>query len=142
MIRTYTELMSLKTFDERFEYVRLKGKVGAVTFGFERWLNQKWYNHRSNSEWSDIRDYVIARDLGRDLGMPGYEIAEGTPIYVHHMNPVTTIDIVEHSDYLTNPEYLICTSFGTHQNIHYSRLTIPSHGIIERRPNDTCPWKH
>lgn len=138
-IRTYSELMQLKTFDERYEYLRLNGKVGAETFGFDRWLNQKFYN--DNSLWDDVREKVIIRDCGCDLGIPEFDLT-GQIIIVHHMNPVDVNDILDMTEYLLNPEFLICTSRTTHNGIHYGRVSIPHQGIIGRSPNDTCPWKH
>lgn len=138
-IRTYSELKELKTFDERYEYLRLNGKVGAETFGIDRYLNQRFYNN--NPLWDDVREKVIIRDCGCDLGVPGFDL-DGQIIIVHHMNPVDVNDILEMSEYLLNPEYLICTSLGTHNGIHYGRILIPHHGTEGRSPNDTCPWKH
>lgn len=135
-IRTYTELIKLRTFEERFQYLQLNGRVGEETFGFDRYLNQKFYN---DPEWLRIRDQVIIRDNGCDLAMPDREIK--TRILVHHMNPIDKEDILRRSDFLLNPEYLICTIKATHDAIHYgdeSKLIIMP---PERRPNDTCPWR-
>lgn len=136
-IRTYSELIQLQTFEERFEYLRLNGRVGEETFGFDRYLNQRFYK---DDEWLSIRDKVIIRDNGCDLGCPDRDIA--TKILIHHMNPISRDDILRRSDFLLNPEYLICTMKSTHDAIHYgdgSRLiTAP----IERTKNDTCPWRH
>lgn len=135
-IRTYSELCALQTFEERFEYLRLNGVVSQLTFAEYRFINQEFYN---SPLWKRIRDQVIIRDLGCDLGVPGYELEDG--IYVHHMNPIMLEDIEEDSPYLTNPEFLITTSFNTHQAIHYGSsdflLTLPA----ERSPWDTCPWR-
>ena len=135
-IRTYSELIKLRTFEERFQYLQLNGRVGEETFGFDRYMNQKFYN---DPEWLHIRDQVIIRDNGCDLAMPDREIK--TRILVHHMNPIDKEDILRRSDFLLNPEYLICTIKATHDAIHYgdeSKLIIMP---PERRPNDTCPWR-
>lgn len=137
MIKTYSELIKLPTFEERFEYLKLKGKVGFETFGYDRYLNQNFYK---SSLWRSVRNRVINRDMGRDLGVEGYEIYG--KIIIHHMNPITVDDIEESSIYLMNPEYLICVSNDTHQAIHYGdRNLLAERNIVERFPNDTCPWK-
>ena len=140
MIRTYSELIKLPTFEERLQYLLLKGSVGAETFGFDRWLNQQFYTSKL---WrDDIRPKIIARDLGCDLGVEGYDIHES--IIIHHMNPILTKDIVYCTPFLLNPEFLICTSFNTHQAIHYENaemLKIAPIYFTERKPNDTCLWK-
>lgn len=136
MIRTYSELMSLPTFEERYRYLRIGGKVGEDTFGFDRYLNQIFYKSK---EWEKVRDKVIVRDCGCDLGMLDREI--GDRIYVHHMNPIRKEDILLRSDYILNPEYLICTSKLTHDAIHYGDESMLITAPIERRKNDTCPWK-
>ena len=136
MIRTYSELMEIPTYKERFEYLKLDGVVGKATFGSRRYLNQKFY---TSYEWKRIRDVVITRDLGQDLAMDGYDI-EGR-IQIHHMNPMMIQDVIMHSDDILNPEYLITTSYNTHKAIHYSNedmLVLPP---LKRMPNDTCPWK-
>ena len=136
MIRSYTELCRLPTFEERFEYLKLSGSVGTSTFGYDRYLNQVFYR---SSEWLSVRDKVITRDLGQDLGMPGYEIMG--MIIVHHMNPLLVSDIIHHSEFLLNPEYLISVSDATHRAITYGAQSIPKKVFTERRPNDTCPWR-
>lgn len=137
MIRTYTELSSLKTFEERFRYLTLKGNVGVDTFGYDRYLNQVFYRSK---EWKRIRDKVILRDMGCDLGIEGYEIRD--KIIIHHMNPITIKDLDERNPDIFNPEYLIVTSHKTHNAIHYGAdLEVPFL-FAERSPNDTCPWKH
>lgn len=139
IIRTYSELMQLQTFEERFEYLKLDGRVGEETFGFDRYLNQMFYKSK---EWLAIRDYVIMRDRGCDLAIPDREII-GAKILIHHMNPITKEDIIKQSDYLLNPEYLICTIKNTHDAIHYSdRELLLCNDLIVRTKNDTCPWKH
>lgn len=137
VIRTYSELILLPTFLERFEYLKLGGQVGRETFGFERYLNQKFYH---SGEWRSIRDYIITRDLGCDLACEGYEI-HGR-IYIHHMNPIDVRDIRNATEYLTNPEFLICTTHDTHNAIHYGDSDLLVMEPVERRPYDTCPWKH
>lgn len=136
IIRTYSELITLPTFEERYRYLKLSGRVGEDTFGFDRYLNQIFY---TSNEWRDVRDFVIVRDGGCDLGMPDREIFG--KILVHHMNPIRQEDILRRSKWLLDPEYLICTIKNTHDAIHYgdeSLLILPP---IERMKNDTCPWR-
>lgn len=137
IIRTYSELMSLPTFEERYRYLKLNGRVGEDTFGFDRYLNQQFYK---TDEWRALRDEIIIRDNGCDLGVLDREI-KGQKILVHHMNPITKEDILNQSDFLLNPEYLICVTKNTHDAIHYGDegllVAIPK----ERAMNDTCPWK-
>ena len=135
-IKTYSELITIPTFEERYEYLRLNGRVGEETFGFDRYLNQVFYKSK---EWRSIRNYVIARDNGCDLGMEGYEIFG--PILIHHMNPITKEDILERKDVLLNPEYLITTVKNAHDAIHYGDGSLLVTSPIERRKNDTCPWR-
>lgn len=136
MIRTYSELITFPTFEERYRYLRLEGKVGEDTFGFDRWLNQSFYK---DPEWRAIRDKIIIRDNGCDLGIPGREIY--SRIIVHHMNPITKDDILSRSAFLLNPEYLICTVKNTHDAIHYGDEGLLIKAPIERTKNDTCPWR-
>ena len=136
-IRTYSELIKLPTFEERYAYLRLGGRVGETTFGFDRYLNQMFYK---SDEWLAIRDKVIVRDNGCDLGIEGREIESS--ILIHHMNPISKKDILERSDFLLNPEYLICTIKNTHDAIHYGDENLLIKDPIERRKNDTCPWRH
>ena len=136
-IRTYSELITLPTFKERYEYLRLGGRVGEDTFGFDRYLNQAFYK---SEEWRSIRDHVITRDNGCDLGMKGHEIFGR--ILIHHMNPIRKEDIINRSDILLNPEYLICTIKNTHDAIHYGDESLLVIAPVERRKNDTCPWRH
>ena len=135
-MRNYRELSRLKTFDERFEYLKIGGLVGESTFGFERYLNQTLYN---SSKWRRLRNQIIIRDNGCDLGVEGYEI-QGM-IVVHHMNPISVDDLKDFSDDIFNPEYLICVSFTTHNAIHYGDKSLIPQEPVERRPGDTCPWK-
>lgn len=134
-LRTYSELKQLKTFEERYEYLKLDGQVGADTFGFDRYLNQVFYK---SPEWRSVRNEVIVRDNGCDLGIEGREIH--TKILVHHMNPISKEDILERSDILLNPEYLITTVKRTHDAIHYGDADTLIKDPIERSANDTCPW--
>lgn len=135
-IRTYSELITLPTFEERYRYLRLEGRVGEETFGFDRCLNQVFYKSK---EWRSVRDYVIARDNGCDLGIEGYEIFG--QILIHHMNPITKDDILHRKDFILNPEYLITTVKKTHDAIHYGDESLLITAPIERRKNDTCPWR-
>ena len=137
IIRTYSELIKIPTFEERFEYLKLKGFVGNETFGYDRYLNQNFYK---SSQWRSTRNKVIARDMGCDLGCEGHEIYG--KVIIHHMNPITVSDIVDVTEYLMNPEYLICVSYDTHQAIHYGdRNLLQERTFVERKPYDTCPWK-
>ena len=135
-IRTYSELITLPTFEERFRYLQLGGKVGEDTFGHDRYLNQMFY---TSDEWRRIRRDVIVRDNGCDLGIQDREI-HGL-IIIHHMNPITIEDIINRSEFLLNPEYLISTVKNTHDAIHFSDERILITDPIERWPNDTCPRK-
>lgn len=137
MIRTYSELCRLKTFEERYRYLKLNGVVGDDTFGWQRYLNQ--YLYKNNPLWRKARDEVIARDNGNDLGIKGRDIYG--KILVHHMNPITINDIRSGNPDIFNPEYLISTSFDTHQAIHYGNESMLILDITERSINDTCPWK-
>lgn len=136
MIRTYSELITLPTFEERFKYLELGGTVGKETFGFDRYLNQRFYK---TEEWKAVRHHVIVRDNGCDLGIEGRDI-HGR-IYIHHMNPLNAKDILDRSDYLLNPEYLITVTLRTHNAIHYSDESLLLLAPVERSRNDTCPWK-
>lgn len=135
--RTYSELIIMPSFEERFEYLKLDGRVGADTFGFDRHLNQMVY--QKDPRWRKARDTVIIRDNGCDLGVEGYEIYG--KITVHHMNPVTLDDILNDRDWIFDPEFLICTTHITHNAIHYGDISRLATTPIERTKNDTCPWK-
>lgn len=137
IIRTYSELKELKTFEERFKYLKLGGVVGVETFGFDRYFNQKFY---TTTEWKQLRNHIIVRDLGCDLGCEDHEIF-GQRIIIHHMNPIDLEDIEKKSDFLLNPEFLITTIHSTHNAIHYGDESLIVTAPIERRRNDTCPWK-
>lgn len=135
-IKTYSELILLPTFKERYEYLKIGGKVGEDTFGYDRYLNQKFYKTK---EWKAIRDYVIIRDNACDLGVEDMPI-DGR-ILIHHLNPITKYDILNQTEFLLNPEYLISTTKRTHDAIHYGSAEIFTGEIVERRKNDTCPWR-
>lgn len=136
MIRNYSELIALRTFKERFEYLKLDGIVGEETFGFDRYMNQIFYKSK---EWASVRREVIIRDNGCDLGVDGYEIHG--KILIHHMNPINLSDIVHKTDELLNPDYLITTVLSTHNAIHYGDASLLPALPVERRANDTCPWR-
>lgn len=135
-IKTYSELILLPTFKERFRYLKLGGKVGDETFGFDRYLNQKFYKSK---EWLSVRDYVIIRDNGCDLAMEDRPIE--SRIIIHHLNPITRDDIINQTEFLLNPEYMICTIKRTHDAIHYGDESLLFDAPIERTKNDTCPWR-
>lgn len=136
MIRTYSELIKMKTYEERLEYLKLDGKVGEDTFGFDRIFNQRFYKSK---EWREIRNQIIARDFLCDIGIPGREIHG--KILVHHMNPICIDDITNATEILINPEYLITVSQESHNYIHYGIEPIVDE-YIPRTLNDTCPWKN
>ncbi len=136
-IRSYSELVQLCTYEERFRYLSLEGVVGGDTFGFDRYLNQQFYR---SAEWKRARDIVISRDRGCDLGIPGREI-QGK-ILVHHMNPLTVADIQGGGEFMLDPEYLVCVSHETHNAIHYGDKSVCRADIpVKRQPGDTAPWK-
>lgn len=135
-IRTYSELITIPTFEERYEYLRLRGVVGEETFGFDRIFNQDFYR---SPEWKRVRDYVIVRDMGCDLAIDECEIFGR--IVIHHMNPITMDDIKLSTAILLEPEYLITTTHETHNAIHYGDESLITKEPIERSKNDTCPWK-
>lgn len=135
-MRTYNELSRLKTLDERFEYLKMGGIIGVDTFGFDRYLNQTFY--RSDA-WKRLRNEIIIRDDGCELGLKGYEIQGG--IVIHHMNPISQQDIIDRNEeILLNPNYLICCSKRTHNAIHYGDKDLLPQEFVERRRGDTCPW--
>ena len=137
MSRSYRELIKLPSFIERYRYLRLGGKAGEVTFGNDRYLNQKLYKM---PEWKAVRRRVLIRDDGCDLGLEGY-IIEGVPI-IHHINPITIEDVINMDPKIFNMNNLISVSRRTHEAIHYGDeglLLVDT--IIERQPNDTCPWR-
>ena len=137
MLRSYSELSRLRTFDERFRYLLLAGSIGVETFGFDRYVNQRLYR---SEEWKHVRNIVIARDNGCDLGIEGRDI--NGRVYVHHMNPMNLEQINDHMDLILDPEYLVCVTFATHNAIHYGDESYITLAPVERQPNDMCPWKH
>jgi len=135
MIRKYSELIQIDNFEERYEYLRLRSSVGKSTFGFDRYINQQFYR---SSQWKNIRNHVIARDLGLDLAMEGFEIYD--KIIIHHMNPMS-VDDIEHGDQdILNPEFLISTTHKTHNAIHYGDKKLLNLPFVDRNPNDTKLW--
>lgn len=136
IIRRYSELIQLPTFEERYRYLRLQGVVGRETFGFDRYLNQVLYK---SDKWKDVRDHVIIRDNGCDLGVEGFEIPKS--IIVHHMNPITIEELEREDPCIFDPEFLISVSHNTHNAIHYGDANLLVTGPIERKRNDTCPWR-
>ena len=136
-LRCYSELITLPTYEERFRYLKLDGRVGADTFGFDRHFNQMVYQR--DPRWKNARDIVIIRDNGCDLGIEGREIHD--KIIVHHMNPITMDDILQNRDWIFDPEFLITTVHNTHNAIHYGDEDLLVKAPIERKPNDTCLWK-
>lgn len=134
-IRSYSELRRLDTFEERYDYLQLRGEVGKSTFGFDRYMNQRFYTSR---EWKQIRNQVIARDEGMDLGVDGYEIYDR--IVIHHMNPMTVNDIAHGEDSILDPRYLITTTHRTHNAIHYGDRSLLPQPLVERHRGDTRLW--
>lgn len=138
ILRTYTKLIQLPTFEDRFNYLKLGGRVGEETFGVDRYLNQMFYQ---GGLWRELRDDIIVRDLGHDLAMPDDRFEIMDSIYIHHMNPVSLEELLDMADTLITPEFLVCSSFKTHNAIHYQRTAPIPYIFEERRPGDTCPWK-
>lgn len=136
MLRTYTELIQIPSFVERFKYLKLGGRVGEETFGYDRYLNQQFYQ---SYDWKRLRRDIIIRDCGCDLAFQDREIFDR--IYIHHMNPIGAEDILRNSEMVLNPEFLICTSKLTHEAIHFGDESLLYMDPIERRPGDTCPWR-
>lgn len=135
MIRRYSELARIESFQERFEYLALKGRVGSQTFGFDRYLNQRFYASR---QWKHVRSQVIARDHGCDLGVEGYEIY--TDLYIHHMNPMTAEDLIQGRPEVVDPDFLITTTHNTHNAIHYGDERLLPRLLVARKPGDTKLW--
>lgn len=133
---TYSNLITLSTFEDRYHYLRLNKSVAEKTFGFDRYLNQQFYR---SEEWKQLRNQIIVRDNGCDLAFPGRTIFGR--IYIHHMNPITKEDLLHSSEFLLNPEFLICVSFDTHNAIHYGDESLIIHDYVERTPNDTTLWR-
>lgn len=136
MIRTYSELITLSTFTERFLYLKLDGAIGKETFGFKRWINQEFYHC---DEWLRFRDDIIIRDEGCDLGVQGYDIYGS--VLIHHLNPITYEDILHRAPCVFDPENVICTQLSTHNAIHYGDENLLILSPVERSRNDTCPWR-
>jgi hypothetical protein len=135
-IKTYSEMIRIPTFEERYEYLKIGGAIGAATFGNSRYVNQWFYQSKL---WRSTRDFVIVRDNGCDLADPDREIYD--QIHVHHINPIDEDDVVSHSEFLLDPEFLICTTRVTHNAIHFGDASLLFQLPVERRPNDTCPWR-
>ena len=135
MNRNYSDLRQRLTFEERFKYLKLRGRVGESTFGYDRWMNQQFYTSR---QWRDVRHEVIARDLGCDMGIEGYEIHSG--LYIHHMNPMTVGDIESGNPDILNPDFLITVTHATHNAIHYGDESLLPRPVVERKPGDTKLW--
>ena len=135
-IKTYSELITLPTFEERFSYLKLDGFVGKETFGFKRCINQELYH---SVKWLKFRDGIIIRDKGCDLGVSGYEIFG--PVLIHHLNPVTYEDLLNQALCVFDPENVICTKLNTHNAIHYGNESLILYPIVQRTQNDTCPWR-
>lgn len=136
-IKTYSELITIPTFEERFEYLQLKGSVGKDTFGYDRYLNQVLYR---SPEWKRLRNQIIIRDSGCDLACDGYDIYD--KVLIHHLNPITVEDVLTRSRKVFDPDNLVCVSHSTHNAIHYSDMDLLVTGPIIRTKNDTCPWRH
>ena len=136
-IRTYSELITIPTFEERFEYLQLKGSVGKDTFGYDRHLNQVLYR---SPEWKRLRNQIIIRDGGCDLACDGYNIYD--KVLIHHLNPITVEDVLTRSRKVFDPDNLVCVSHNTHNAIHYGDVDLLVTGPIIRTKNDTCPWRH
>lgn len=136
-IRTYSELITILTFEERFEYLQLKGSVGKDTFGYDRYLNQVLYR---SPEWKRLRNQIIIRDSGCDLACDGYDIYD--KVLIHHLNPITVEDVLTRSRKVFDPDNLVCVSHSTHNAIHYGDVNLLVTGPIIRTKNDTCPWRH
>ena len=136
-IRTYSELITIQTFEERFEYLQLKGSVGKDTFGYDRYLNQVLYR---SPEWKRLRNQIIIRDGGCDLACDGYDVYG--KILIHHLNPITVEDVLTRSRKVFDPDNLVCVSHNTHNAIHYGDVDLLATGPIIRTKNDTCPWRH
>lgn len=135
-IRTYSELIERETYLERFRYLALRGSVGNSTFGFDRYMNQMFY---TSVEWRRVRRHVILRDNGCDLGVEGYEVHDR--LTIHHLNPMTVADIVHGNREILDPEFLITTTHGTHNAIHYGDEKLLPKQPVVRRPGDQTPWR-
>lgn len=138
-IKTYSELITLPTFEERYQYLRIEGTIGVATFGYDRYLNQVLY---MSPEWSKFRDTIIIRDNGNDLACEGFELHRGSRITVHHINPITVEDVLNRDPKVFDPDNVILTCHNTHMAIHYGDESLLITGPIVRTKNDTCPWRH
>ena len=136
MKRTYSELIAIPSFEERFKYCQLKSQVGIDTFGFDRYLNQTLYR---SAKWRSLRNQIIIRDNGCDLAFPDFPLSKR--VLIHHLNPITEQDVLNESSVLFDPENLVCVSHETHNAIHYGTEALLPQGNIERKPNDMCPWR-
>ena len=136
-IKTYSEMTRFDTHSDRFDYLILRAAVGESTFGFDRWINQQFYR---SAQWKSVRTYVIARDLGLDLGVEGYEIYD--KIIIHHMNPMRAEDIDEGDPAILDPEYLISCTHNTHNAIHFGDNRLLTKPFVERQPGDTNLWQN
>lgn len=134
-IRTYSEMIRVRSFEDRFNYLNLHGEVGRETFGFDRWLNQAFYRSR---EWRSLRSFVIVRDEGCDLAVPGYEIHDR--VYIHHMNPMTKDQLIQGDEDVLDPEFLVLVSHRTHNAIHFGDRSLLPQDYVPRRPGDTKLW--
>lgn len=135
--KSYQELITLPTIEERFEYLKIGGQIGYDTFGFDRYLNQQFY---ASVPWKRFRNEIIVRDDGNELALDGYQMTRG--IIIHHLNPITKEDILENSKCLMDPDNVVCVSLALHNAIHYGDSKIlDQFKTIERTPFDTCPWK-
>lgn len=137
MIKTYSELIKIPTFEERYQYLKIYGKVAEETFGFRRWINQEFYH---SDEWMKFRNKIIIRDNGCDLALDGFEIFDS--IIIHHLNPITHEDILNRNPCVLDPDNVVSTKLSTHNAIHYGDETLISNIPVERTKNDTCPWRH
>lgn len=134
-VRTWSELQRIQSFEERYEYLRLRGSVGHTTFGYDRHINQQFYTSR---QWRQVRQHVIARDLGCDLGVEGFDIHD--KIIIHHMNPMTVEHVVHGEEHILDPEFLITTTHRTHNAIHYGDEQLLPRQLVVRQPGDTRLW--
>lgn len=135
-VRSYSELRRIRGYEERFEYLQLRSQVGLATFGFERYLNQRFY---TSAQWKHVRNVVIARDLGCDLGVRDHEIYDR--VIIHHMNPMSVDEVTHGSEDILDPEFLICVAHNTHNAIHYGDKSLLVKPVVERRPGDTKLWQ-
>lgn len=138
IMKTYSELITLPTFEERYEYLKIGGAVGKETFGYDRYLNQILY---TSDEWRKLRRDIIVRDNGCDLACPGFDIPEGVKILIHHINPITVEDVLNRDPKIFDPENVVATTLNTHNAIHYGDASLLTLAPLERSKNDICPWR-